>query len=183
MSASHCLPTFDTMFVFKTCGVHYDYCLSPDTTMKATVISLLLCILIALAEVQSMTFPFISFMGTNISNHSFINFPLVGDDASSSVQCHTGERHIGGWYSPSGITVSGGATGYGLFQMRKAKRVDLHRDGIFVTSGVYRCEVDTNATNNDNKDVIFVGLYESGGQYRSEISICVCYRPVYGCLC
>ena len=159
-----------------------NYCLSPDTTMKATVISLLLCILIALAEVRSVTFPFISFRGTNMSNHSFINFTLVGDDANSSVQCHTGERHIGEWYLPNGKIVSTGATGYGLFQMHKAKRVDLHRDGSSVTSGVYHCEVDTNANNNDNKDVIFVGLYESGGQYRSEISICVSVMCMDACV-
>ena len=131
--------------------------------------SVLLCLLTALVEVQSVIFPFISFMGTNMSNHSYINLTLVGNDTSSSVQCHTADHHSHRWwYFPNEKIVTTGAILNGLFQIHKAKRVDLHREGSFVTNGVYRCVVDTSAT---DKETIFVGLYASGGQYMLGLSI------------
>ena len=145
--------------------------LSPDTTMKATVMSVLLCLLTVLVEAQSVTYPFMSFMGTNISNHSFINFTLVGNDASSSVQCHTAQRHNRGWWHfPHGPLVTTQAVYDGLFQICEAKRCDLRRRGSSVTNGVYRCVVDTSAT---DMETIFVGLYASGGQYILGLSIYV----------
>jgi len=53
--------------------------------------SVLLCLLSALVEVHSQTVPYISFMGTNLPNHSYVNLTLVGDamDGSDSVHCHT----------------------------------------------------------------------------------------------
>ena len=51
----------------------------------------LLCLLSALVEVHSQTVPYVSFMGTNLTNHSYVNLTLVGsaEDGSDSVQCHT----------------------------------------------------------------------------------------------
>ena len=53
--------------------------------------SVLLCLLSALGEIHSQTVPYVSFMDTNLPNHSYVNFTLVGDaaDGSNSVHCHT----------------------------------------------------------------------------------------------
>ena len=60
-------------------------------TMKNTVMSVLLCLLSALVEVHSQTVPYVSFMGTSLPTHSYVDLTLVGNavDGSNSVQCHT----------------------------------------------------------------------------------------------
>ena len=134
--------------------------------MTAAIISVLLGLLTALVEVQPVTFPYISFMGIIMSNHSYINLTLVGNDASSSVQCHTAQHHNrGSWYFPSGPKVTQGEITNGIFQIRGVNRADLRRGGSSVTSGIYHCEVGTNA--------IFVGLFTSGGQHMFGLSISV----------
>ena len=74
---------------------------------------LLLSLLWSLVGVHSQqTFPYISFNGTTLANHSYVNLSLVGNDiatSSDSVQCHTdlttcctrGDGvHRGDWYFP-----------------------------------------------------------------------------------
>ena len=55
--------------------------------MLAVVISLSLlwCL------VNSLTFPYVSFRGQTLANHSYLDFSLVGyvKTGSDSVQCHT----------------------------------------------------------------------------------------------
>ena len=89
------------------------HCLSPGATMKATVMSVLLCLLSALVEVHSQTAPYVSFMGTNLTNHSYVNLTLVVRAGSDSVQCHTDlstcfggfeDADCGDWYFPNGST-------------------------------------------------------------------------------
>ena len=57
--------------------------------MLGVVISLNL--LWCLVEVNSQTFPYVSFLGQTLANHSYVNFSLVGplSNGSDSVQCHT----------------------------------------------------------------------------------------------
>ena len=62
--------------------------------MKATLLCILLCLLLSLVEVQSQTeYPYISFEGNNLSNHSYVDLSQVGNDFmgsdSDTVQCHT----------------------------------------------------------------------------------------------
>ena len=75
--------------------------------------SVLLCFLSALVEVHSQTVPYVSFMGTNLPNHSYVDLTLVGrpEDGGDSVQCHTDLRTCctshygpdrGDWYFPNG---------------------------------------------------------------------------------
>ena len=56
--------------------------------MMSVTCLLLPCLLSALVEVHSQTVPYVSFMGINLSNHSYVNLTLVGDavDGSDSVQ-------------------------------------------------------------------------------------------------
>ena len=81
--------------------------------MKATVMSVLLCLLSALVEVHFQTVPYVSFMGTNLLNHSYVDLTLVGrpEDGGDSVVCHTDldtcsngtdRPDRGDWYFPNG---------------------------------------------------------------------------------
>ena len=144
--------------------------------MKATVMSVLLCLLSALVEVHSQTVPYVRFMGTNLPNHSYVDLTLVGDagDGSDSVQCHTdlvtccGSNQgadRGDWYFPIGKGLQFSMDSGGIFQRRGAQRVDLGRRSNGTTSGIYRCTIETNAVNDDDgRETVYAGLYASGGE-------------------
>ena len=58
----------------------------------AVIHLLILMICWSVVEVNSqLTFPYVSFMGQTLANHSYVDLSLVGDDGSGSdsVQCHT----------------------------------------------------------------------------------------------
>ena len=132
---------------------------------------LLLCLLSALVEVHSQTFPYVSFMGTNLPNHSYVDLTLVGynQSGSDSVQCHTDLAMCcstidhGGWYFPSGNRLPTPYPGY-VFESREAQRVDLRHGRSGDASGIYHCSIDTVATSNNGRKTVYVGLYTSGGE-------------------
>ena len=147
--------------------------------MRATVMSVLLCLLSALVEVHSQTVPYVSFMGTNLTNHSYVNLALVGTGGSDSVQCHTDLSTCcnktqgpdrGDWYFPNGSRPQFNGDLVDLYQFRLAQRVDLRRRNNADTSGIYRCTIETNAVHsNDNSDTttretVYAGVYASGGE-------------------
>ena len=142
--------------------------------MKA-VVSLLLCLISALMEVHSQTIPYVSFMGTNLPNHSYVDLTLVGTAAGSSVQCHTDLSTCcsaaqgpdrGDWYFPNGDRLQFSNGPDDIYEQRRAQRVDLRRRNNGDTSGIYRCIIDTNAVNDDDgRETVYAGLYASGGEY------------------
>ena len=145
--------------------------------MMTVVCSLLLCLLSALVEVHSQTIPYVSFMGTNLPNHSYVDLIAVGDtqDGSDSVQCHTDLRTCcyrdagpdrGDWYFPNGTRLPVPRTTFNIFESRVAQQVKLlHRGRSDVTSGIYCCTVETNAVHNDSgRETVYAGLYASGGE-------------------
>ena len=144
--------------------------------MKATVVSVLLCLLSALAEVHSQTVPYVSFMGTNLTNHSYVNLTLVGNllNGSDSVQCHTDLKTCcnatagpdrGDWYLPNGMRLNFSADPGDIYEIRRAQGVDLRRRNNGDISGIYRCTMETNAVHNDSgRETVYAGLYASGGK-------------------
>ena len=127
---------------------------------------------------QSQMFPYASFMGQTLANHSYVNLSLVGSDVSSndSVQCHTdlitccsGAQgpYRGDWYFPNGDRLPTPDNNGGnnvIFESRGAQRVDLRRRSDSKTqTGIYRCDIPTNAvhysTDNSVRDTVYVGLY------------------------
>ena len=106
--------------------------------------------------VNSQSFPYVSFMGQTLANHSYVDLSLVGSDpiGSGSLQCitdlytccaNTEGPHRGDWYFPNGtrLSFSGGGD---IFESRGPQRVALHhRNNADSPSGVYRCSIDTNA--------------------------------------
>ena len=141
------------------------------------IATLLLCLLSALVEVHSQTAPYLTFMGNNIPNNSYVDLNTVGNydyyDLINNLQCHTDLNTCcrsghgpdrGDWYFPNGNRLP--FTGIGVVNERRSyKLVVLQYTGSGGTSGIYRCDIETNAVNNnDGNESVYVGLYTSGGE-------------------
>ena len=131
--------------------------------------SVLLCLLLALVEVHSLTAPYLTFMGNNIPNHGYVNLTAVtGGD--NELQCNTDlvtcctsaqGNDRGNWYYPDGTELDFASA---VIKGFSVQRVVLHYKGITVQSGIYRCDIETVAVNNNTgHESIYVGLYISGG--------------------
>ena len=130
-------------------------------------------------EVHSQTAPYVSFMGETLPNHAYVNLSLVGSDGSGSdsVQCHTdldtccNVDHHGDWICPGREERLPFSNEDGdIYEVRGDQRVDLHRrNNADMPSGIYRCDIPTNAVHNDSdisvRESVYVGLYASGGIY------------------
>ena len=110
-------------------------------------------------------------MGQTLVNHSYVNLNTVGN-SSDGVQCHTDLStccsdsqgvHRGDWYFPNGtrLLFSGD-----MYEARGAQRVELHRTTTTGPTGIYRCDIATNAVHHDTdisvRDTVYVGLYTNG---------------------
>ena len=142
------------------------------------VLQLLLLVLLSLVEVHcQQTFPYVSFMGQTLANHSYVDISQVGT-SSASVQCHTDlttccsgtqGSHRGDWYFPNGDRLPFPGSG-DIFESRQAQRVELRRhNNANGPTGIYRCDIETNAVyNNGMNETVYMGLYASyGGRYMS----------------
>ena len=125
-------------------------------------------------------------MGETLPNHGYVNLSLVGDatDGSDSVQCHTdlstccsGAQGAdrGDWYPPGSDTrlpfgnEDGGSND--IYESRIAQRVDLRRrNNADMPSGIYRCDIETNAVHSDDstdtttRETVYAGIYATGGK-------------------
>ena len=131
---------------------------------------LLLFLLSTVVEVHPQTAPYLTFMGNNISNHGYVNLNAVGT-YTDAVQCHTDLLTCcsggqgpdrGDWYFPNGnrLPFSGD-----VYEGRTSQLVVLQYTGSGGTSGIYRCDIETVAVNNnDGHETVYVGLYTSGGE-------------------
>ena len=157
--------------VLWTCEIQYST--PTDTTMKTRTMSVLLCLLLTLVEVHSQTAPYLTFMGNNILNHSYVDLNTVGTDNTNDVMCHTDLTSCcsgrqgpdrGDWYFPNGnkLLFSGSSN---VYERRAAQVVVVRYTGSGGTSGIYHCDIETNAVNdNDGHESVYVGLYTSGGE-------------------
>ena len=140
-----------------------------------SVRSLLLLFLLSLVEVHCQTFPYVSFMGQTLVNHSYVDLSTVGNSSngSNSIQCHTdlstccsGRQgpHRGDWYFPNGTILPFSGD---MYKVRGAQRVDLCRTTATGPTGIYRCGIATNAVHDYTdifsvRDTVYVGLYTTG---------------------
>ena len=116
-------------------------------------------------------------MGQNLSNHSYVNFTLVGNQPASSVRCHTDLStccsiaqgvHRGDWYFPNGDRLPITGT---LFEGRTNQRVEMRQTPSTTSQpGLYHCFIPTEAVHDEvggpNTTVgepVYVGLYYNGG--------------------
>ena len=138
--------------------------------MSALVVSLnLFCFLV---DVHSKSFPYVSFKGQTLANHSYVDFSLVGHlkTGSNSVQCHTDLNtcctggqgvHRGDWYFPNGTRLPFGPAA--IHENRRNKRVDLRRISATSPTGMYHCDIATTDHNETPQKRVYVGLYANGG--------------------
>ena len=155
--------------------------ISTGAAMRATMMSVLLCLLSALVEVHSQAVPYVSFMVTNLTNHSYVDLTLVGrpEDGGDSVECRTDLSTCcnstqgadrGDWYFPNGSRLQFNGDPGDIYQFRLAQRVDLRHRNNGDTSGIYRCDIETNAVHSDDnsdtttRETVYAGLYASGGE-------------------
>ena len=146
----------------------------------------LLCFLWSLVEVHSQTeYPYVSFTGgSNVAlrNHAFANLSEVTEVGSHSVRCHTDLStcctgiHRGDWISPG--SEMGLSTSTDIYQVQGPQRVILRRrNDAVMPSGIYRCDIPTNAVHDDSdisvRESVYVGLYATGGncQYHSNVAL------------
>ena len=124
------------------------------------------------AVVHSQTAPYVSFKGVNLPNHAYVDLTTVGEDMS--VECHTDlftcctssqGIHRGDWYFPNGSALANAGGGGDIYKRRGAVRVDLRRRNAATSpSGIYHCDIETVAVNDNDVDTItgetvYVGLY------------------------
>ena len=120
-------------------------------------------------------------MGENLPDHAFVGLSQVGNanDGSDSVQCHTDLSTCcrglqgadrGDWYFPSGDRLGFNSPNV-VYELRIAQVVDMRRSGnADMPSGIYRCDIETNAVNsNDSSDTttretVYAGIYATGGK-------------------
>ena len=140
--------------------------------MRFTILGLAV-LFSSMACVFCQTVPYVSFMGTNLPNHSYVNFTLVGHRGSESVQCHTDLTTCctaddgvdrGDWYFPSGRRLPFALRGR-VFEHRENSRVELRRqENAPASSGIYRCDIETTVGIDNTRESVYVGLYTSGGR-------------------
>ena len=137
---------------------------------------LLLGLLWCVVEIhsQQQAFPFVYFMGQTLSNHSYVDLSLVGNELSGgqNVQCHTDlvtccsrddGSHRGDWHFPNGGRLPF-PNGSNIVENRAQQSVDLRRNSGTGPSGIYRCDIETDAVHDNGlRETVYVGLYASGG--------------------
>ena len=137
-------------------------------------------LLLFLVEVHcQQTFPYVSFMGQALVNHSYVDLSTVGSagDNRDSVVCHTdlstccsGSQgsHPGDWYFPDGTRLPFAGRSVPIGEGRGAQVAVIRRTTATGPTGIYRCDIPTNAVHDDTdiisvRDTVYVRLYVSGG--------------------
>ena len=149
-------------------------------------VSTLLLLLSFLVEVHSQqTFPYVSFSltGPALANHSYVDLSTVGSagDNRDSVVCHTdlstccsgGQGvHRGEWSFPAGTVLPFTGT---IYLGRTAQIAIIRRTTATGPTGIYRCDIATNAVHSDTDqsvgETVYVGLYPAdGGKLRHRLA-------------
>ena len=146
----------------------------------SSLLVLLLLFLLSLVEVHcQQTYPYVSFMGQTLVNHSYVDLTTVGSasDNSDGVVCHTDLStccasaqgiHRGDWYFPDGTVLPFIGNSVPIDEGRAAERVIIRRtNDANGPTGIYRCDIPTNAVHDDSdisvREAVYVGLYLADG--------------------
>ena len=154
---------------------------SRSRSVRATMgsklsVSSLLLLLLFLVEVHSqLTYPYVSFMGPTLADHSYVDLSTVGSagDNSDSVVCHTDLNtccsggqgpHRGNWSFPNGTILPSIGNSDSIGFGRTAEIAVIRRTGGATgPTGIYRCDIPTNAVHHDTDisvgETVYVGLY------------------------
>ena len=140
------------------------------------VVCVAVCVLWSLVEVHSQTeYPYVSFMGQKLTNHTYVNLTLRNMSIDLLVGCHTDlmtccnstNIHQGYWYFPNGERVKLEKGGINIYKRCGDKQVNLLHKNDDIPSGIFRCDIPTSNTENDSlvikNNTLYVGLYTSEG--------------------
>ena len=125
-------------------------------------------------------YPYLSFMGQTLANHSFVHLGTIGIEDTSSLHCvtdlgtccsSTQGSHRGDWYFPDGTRLPFGGH---IHEIRSAQNVQLRRaSGAASSSGIYRCDIPTLSVHDDDdisvRDHVYVGVYAANQGIASRI--------------
>ena len=140
------------------------------------MIALLLLVPLLVDEVYcQQTFPYVSFMGETLADHSYVDISQVGYDftgGSNIVHCHTDldtccsaaqGLHRGDWYFPNGNRLPFPGSVSPIVEFRQDQRVELRRttSSAMVPTGLYYCDIAVHS--NGMRETVYVGLYASNG--------------------
>ena len=146
-------------------------------SLKILVVWILLYLMSQVCYCEGEEYPHVSFNGIVLANHSYVNLLLVNNTESGSVQCHTDLNtccgaaqgtHRGDWFFPNGSVLGFTGSDDDIVEVRGPQRVDLRRKNNGSASGIYHCSIATVDNHNDDdtdRGHVYVGLYDSGGQY------------------
>ena len=124
-------------------------------------------------------------MGQTLTNHSYVDLSTVGNDdlphyyyeyQGDNVLCLTDlntccsgsqGHHRGDWYFPNGTRLPFSSP---IYEKRTAQGVVIRRTTATGPTGIYRCDIPTDAVHDDTsisvRDSVYVGLYyEDGGKH------------------
>ena len=150
---------------------------------SSSLLVLLLLFLLSLVEVHcQQTFPYVSFglTGQSLADHSYVNLSTVGSDSdnSDSVVCHTDLTtccsasqgvHRGDWSFPDGTVLPFAGSSVPIGLGRSSQKAAIRRTTTTGPTGIYRCDIPTNAVHDDTdisvRDTVYVGLYPADGMY------------------
>ena len=152
------------------------------------VVCVAVCVLWSLVEVHSQTeYPYVSFMRQKLTNHSYVNLTLRNMSNNVLVGCHTDlmtccnstDIHQGDWYFPNGERVKLEKDRVNIYKRCGDKQVNLlHKNDANIPSGIFHCDIPTSNTENDSlvikNNILYVGLYTSGGNYNHVNKRCGC---------
>ena len=142
---------------------------------KCTVVVLVL--ILSLVEVHSQTVPYVSFMGDILPNHAYVDLTTVEEDIGDpgdTVRCHSdlttccssGEGdHRGSWFFPDEDILFFTGSSDDIVMGREPQEVHIRRrNNAMSPSGIYRCDIETMAVNDNDSatitgETVYVGLY------------------------
>ena len=123
--------------------------------------------------VSQQTYPYISFRGEILPNHSYLDISQVEDSGPGSLKCHTDletccssdevSLHRGDWFFPNGSQVLLDRSN-DIFESHGNQTVELRRrPDSRGPSGIYRCTIPTAASHRNRPhyywETVSVGLY------------------------
>ena len=116
-------------------------------------------------------------MGDILPNHAYVDLTTVGEnisDPGNTVRCHSDLTtccsrdegdHRGNWFFPGGSVLRFTGSSDDIVMDREPQEVHIRRrNNVMSPSGIYRCDIETMAVNDNDTatitgETVYVGLY------------------------
>ena len=178
-------PSVATPTICVTCVHIVTSILYLTTAVQMMRVSTFCLLLWSLVEVHSQqTFPYVSFKGPALADHSYVDLSTVGG-ADDTVMCHTDLStccsasqgfHRGKWSFPDGTILPFFGSNVPIALGRTAQIAVIRRTGgATEPTGIYCCRIATNAVHSDTDrsvgETVYVGLYPADGMLNLILSL------------